>query len=229
MWINIRRRREDREKVITYLRSPLFPWNFLLEDVSEESVKHFIPYAIQVCEWKGIERGAIGNKDAVKGVITKEVREAVNNYLLDTGVAHGKFTSTYPFAFSQCLLHTILYRLGLELGDVVDVKAVSDLLGKDRAEIERRAIFFRDLIERNKAKAARMFGRFILDKRVITADGDYIGTVGDIVFDVRTGDIEGLVVNNHQRGSNNSRVSMQDVRLNMYSKNIVLKNSEYQK
>ncbi len=226
--------KEEKEKVIAYLRSRLFPWNFILEDVEEDSIKHFVPYAIQMCEGKGIDKGAISEEE-VKEVIAKEVREAVNDYLFDPEdkdmtKMHGKLAPTYPFAFSQCLLHAILYRLGIEMGDVVDVKAIGELLGRDITEIKRRELFIRDLISRNENKAMKMFGKSILDKKIITAGGDSIGSVGDIVFDVGTGHVEGLVVN-HQKGAGlkKSRIPMHDMRLNMYSKNIVLKYSNYDK
>jgi len=76
----------------------------------------------------------------------------------------------------------------------------------------------------------KMFAKSILDKKVITAGGDCIGSVKDIIFADETGKVEELVVN-HNRGTGlkKSRVSMGDVRLNMYSKNIVLKSSNYHK
>ena len=226
--------KEEKEKVVAYLRSKLFPWNFIFEDVAEDAVEHFVPYAIQMCEAKGIEKGAIG-VEAVKAVITREVLEAVDDYLFDPEDKemirmHGKFAAIYPFAFSQCLAYVILYRLGLKLEDVVDIKAISDLLGQDVMEIRKSEIFIIDFIPRDRSKAMKMFAKSILDKKVITAGGDCIGSVKDIIFADETGKVEELVVN-HLRGTGlkKSRVSMGDVRLNMYSKNIVLKSSNYHK
>lgn len=228
--------REEKEKVVAYLRSRLFPWNFIFEDVEEDAIKHFVTYAIQICEGKGIDKRSISVEGAeIKELIIKEVKEAVNDYLFDANDRdmvrmHGDFAGSYPFAFAQCLAHTILHRLGLEMRDVVDVNAISELLGQDIKEMEGRVLFIRDLISKNENKAMKMFGKSILDKKVIMAGGECIGSVGDIVFDVGTGNVEGLMVN-HQKGSGfkKSRISMQDVRLNMYSKNIVLKYSNYDK
>ncbi|MBE0517269.1 MAG: PRC-barrel domain-containing protein [Methanophagales archaeon] len=233
MW-GKKRKKEEKEKVIAYLRSRLFPWNFILEEVEEEAIAHFIPYAIQMCEAKGIERRSVG-KGEVKEVITKEVKDAVNDYLFDPRdkemvKMHGEFASIYPFAFSQCLAYTILYRLGLEMGAVVDVKAISELLGLDINEIKRREFFIHDVTSRRGNRAMKVFGKSILNKKVITAEGDFIGSVGDLIFAEGTGLVEGLIVN-HQKGSElmKSRISMNDVRLNMYSKNIVIKYSNYAK
>ncbi|MHC1610164.1 MAG: PRC-barrel domain-containing protein [Candidatus Methanospirareceae archaeon] len=233
MWWK-RREREGKEKVVAYLRSKVFPWNFIFEDVTEDALEHFVPYAIQMCEAKGIEKGAIGVEE-VKAVIRREVREAVNDYLFDPGDKemirmHGKFAPIYPFAFSQSLAYVILYRLGLKLEEIVDVKGICDLLGKDVMEVRRRESLIQEIIARGEDKAMKMFARSILDKRVITAGGDCIGTVKDIIFADETGELEGLVVN-HKRGSGlkKSRISMGDVSLNMYSKNIFLKSSNYHK
>ena len=234
MWRLKERKKEGKEKIIAYLRSRVFPWNFIFEEVEEDALKHFIPYAIQMCEAKGIDMSSVG-KEEVKEVIAKEVKDAVNDYFFDLREkemikTHGEFASIYPFAFSQCLAYTILHRLGLEMGDVVDVKAISELLGLDIHEIEHREILIRDLISKRGNKPVKMFGRSILDKKVITAEGVHIGSVGDIIFAGETGRVEALIVN-AQKSSElmKSRISLDDVRLNMYSKNIVLKPSNYAK
>lgn len=234
MWWKKKGSKEEKEKVVAYLRSKLFPWNFIFEDVAEDAVEHFVPYAIQMCEAKGIEKGSIGIEE-VKEVITREVKEAVDDYLFDPADKemirmHGKFVAQYPFAFSRCLAYVILYRLGLKLEDIVDVKSISDLLGQDVMEIRKGEFFIRDFIPREGSKAMKMFAKSILDKKVITAGGDCIGSVGDIIFADETGKVEELVIN-HLRGTGlkKGRISMGDVRLNMYSKNIVLKSSNYRK
>ena len=226
--------KEGKEKVVAYLRSKLFPWNFIFEDVADAAIEHFVPYAIQMCEAKGLEKGSVGLED-VKEVITREVKEAVDDYLFDPEDRemirmHGDFAAIYPFAFSQCLAHAILYRLGLKFEDVVDIRAISDLLGEDIKEIAMREYFVRDLIAQNGSKAMKMFATSILEKKVITAGGDCIGSVADIIFADETGKVEELAVN-HLKGTGmkKSRVPIQDVRLNMYSKNVVLKSSNYRK
>ena len=233
MWLK-KTGKEEREKVIAYLRSKIFPWNFIFENVADAAIEHFVPYAIQMCEAKGIDKGSVSVEN-VKEVITREVKEAVDDYLFDPEDKemirmHGKFAADYPFAFSQCLAHVILYRLGLKLEDVVDIKAISDLLGEDMKEITMREYFIRDLISQDGRKAMKMFAKSILDKKVITAGGDCIGSVEDIIFTDETGKVEEIAVN-HLRGTGlkKSRVPMRDVRLNMYSKNVVLKSSNYRK
>jgi sporulation protein YlmC with PRC-barrel domain len=234
MWWKKKGSKEEKEKVVAYSRSKLFPWNFIFEDIAEDTVEHFVPYAIQMCEAKGIEKGSIGIEE-VKEVIAREVKEAVDDYLFDPDDnemirMHGKFVAQYPFAFSQCLAYVILYRLGLKLDDVVDVKSISDLLGQDVTEIRKGEFFIRDFISRGGSKAMKMFAKSIIDKKVITAGGDCIGNVGDIIFADETGKVEELVIN-HLKGTGlkKGRISMDDVRLNMYSKNIVLKSSNYRK
>ncbi|HDS46111.1 MAG TPA: PRC-barrel domain containing protein [Methanomicrobia archaeon] len=226
--------KEEKEKVVSHLRSKLFPWNFILEAVEGEAVRHFVPYAIQMCEAKGIERGSV-ESEAAREVITREIKEAVDDYLFDPDDVeiarmHGRFAEQYPFAFSQSLAFVILHRLGLNLEDIVDVRGVSDLLGEDLREIRKREDMVRDIIAKNGRRAIKMYARTIMDKKVITAGGDWIGTVADLIFTSENGKVESLVVA-HLRGSGlkTSRVPMKDVRLNMYSKNIVLKSSDYRK
>lgn len=226
--------KEDKEKVVGHLRSKVFPWNFILEDADEEAIRHFVPYAIQMCEAKGIERGSVEG-EAAREVITREIKEAVEDYLFDPedeeiARMHGRFAEQYPFAFSQSLAFVILHRLGLNLEDVVDVRGVSDLMGEDERAIRGREDMVRHIIAKNGSRTIKMFARTIMDKKVITAGGDWIGTVADIIFNSETGKVEDLVVT-HLRGSGlkTSRVPMKDVRLNMYSKNIVLKSSDYRK
>ena len=112
----------------------------------------------------------------------------------------------------------------------MDVRGVSDLLGVDVREIREREDMIRDIIAKIGSRTIKMFARTIMDKKVITAGGDWIGTVADVTFNSENGKVEHLVVT-HLRGSGlqTSRVPMKDVRLNMYSKNIVLKSSNYRK
>ena len=86
------------------------------------------------------------------------------------------------------------------------------------------------MIAKNEKKAMKMFGKSILDRKVITVEGDSIGSVGNITFDIETGNVGGLIVNQQKEkgvGLKKGRISMNDVRLNIYSKNIVLKYSSY--
>jgi len=219
------RARGDEEKVIAYMTSRLFPWNFIVEDVDPESLRHFVPYAIQICEDRGIKKGSI-ERDRVKEVIEKELRWMLNDYLhqedRDVTRAHGKFYAQYPFAFAQALIHTILYRLGVGLEDVVNINALGELLELDIKAIKRKERFIRDLISRNEEKALRIFSKSMLNRKVISEEGDYIGSVSDIVFDSETGILRGLILI-QQRGSERLKVPMDDMKLNLYSRNIVLR------
>ncbi|MCW3137424.1 MAG: PRC-barrel domain-containing protein [Methanophagales archaeon] len=219
------RARGDEEKVIAYMTSRLFPWNFIVEDVDPESLRHFVPYAIQICEDRGIKKGSI-ERDRVKEVIEKELRWMLNDYLHqengDVTRAHGKFYAQYPFAFAQALIHTILYRLGVELEDVVNINALGELLELDIKTIKKKERFIRDLISRNEEKALRIFSKAMLNRKVISEEGDYIGSVSDIVFDSETGILKGLILI-QQRGSERLKVPMDDMKLNLYSRNIVLR------
>lgn len=218
---------KEKEKVNAYLKSRLFPWNFILEDVEEAPIEHFVPYAMQMCKAKGITKGSVKDGEA-KAIIATELRDAMNAYLSDEGnreliEIHGEFAAQYPFAFAQCLVHAILYRLGLVLDDVVNLKAISEVLDLDIEWIKRRERFTRDLISKSKTKAVRVFSKNILDKNVISSEGDSIGNVDDITFDTKTGRVTGLMVS---QGSVRSELSMNDIALTGHSNNIVLKHSD---
>jgi len=218
---------KEKEKVNAYLKSRLFPWNFILEDVEEAPIEHFVPYAMQMCKAKGITKGSVKDGEA-KAIIATELRDAMNAYLSDEGnreliEIHGEFAAQYPFAFAQCLVHAILYRLGLVLDNVVNLKAISEVLDLDIEWIKRRERFTRDLISKSKTKAVRVFSKNILDKNVISSEGDSIGNVNDITFDTKTGRVTGLMVS---QGSVRSELSMNDIALTGHSNNIVLKHSD---
>ncbi len=218
---------KEKEKVNAYLKSRLFPWNFILEDVEEAPIEHFVPYAMQMCKAKGITKGSVKDGEA-KAIIATELRDAMNAYLSDEGnreliEIHGEFAAQYPFAFAQCLVHAILYRLGLVLDDVVNLKAISEVLDLDIEWIKRRERFTRDLISKSKTKAVRVFSKNILDKNVISSEGDSIGNVDDITFDTKTGRVTGLMVS---QGSVRSELAMTDIALTGHSNNIVLKHSD---
>ncbi len=212
----------NKGKVAAYMSSRLYPWNFIIEEVDEASLKRYIPYAIQICEDKGISRGKMDQTGA-RDVIEREVKHLLNDYLQPAGkevmrVQHGR---DYPFAFVQALIYSILYRLGLNLEDVVNMKALSDLLSLDMEELKRRERFIFELIARNEGKAMWIFSRTLLDRRVISEEGDYIGTVTDLLFDPETGMIEWLLLN--QQSGRRAKVPANDMKLNLYSRSIVLR------
>ena len=205
----------DEEKVFAYMRSRLFPWNFIVEDVELESLRHFVPYAIRICEDRGIKKGSI-ERESAREVIERELRRMLNDYL------HAEARGTEAFAFAQALMHTILYRLGVSLEEIVNIKALGGLLELDIEEIRRRERFIRDLISRNEDKALRIFGKSLLNRKVISEEGDYIGNVSDIVFDSETGILEGLILA-QQKGSERLEIPADNMKLNLYSSSIVLR------
>jgi sporulation protein YlmC with PRC-barrel domain len=193
---------------------------------------HFVRYAIQLEQVKGVNK-KFTEKEEVKGMITKWVKDVVNDYLFDPDDRdairmHGKFTDDYPFAFSQCLMYTILHRFGIKMGDIVDIKAISELIGKNIKEIERRELFIEDLISSNENKGLKMLAKSVLDRKVITTEGNYIGCVKDVIFDNMSGCLERLLVN-RQKGlhliKKRISLSIEDVKLNMYSGSVIVKSS----
>ena len=121
----------DEEKVFAYMRSRLFPWNFIVEDVDLESLRHFVPYAIRICEDRGIKKGSI-ERESAREVIERELKWMLNDYL------HAEARGTEAFAFAQALMHTILYRLGVSLEEIVNIKALGGLLELDIEDMRRR-------------------------------------------------------------------------------------------
>ncbi len=213
----------DEERVMAYMTSRLFPWNFIVEEVDEDSLRHFVPYAIQICEDKGIKKGSI-ERERVKEVIEKELKGILDDYLHHGEMMriHTRFYDRYPFAFAQALIHTILYRLGLNVEDVVNINALGELLGLDIKEMKRRERYIHDLISRSEEKALRIFSKSMLNRKVISEEGDYIGSVSDITFDSRTGILESMILV-PQRGSERIKVPMDEMKLKIYSRNIVLR------
>ncbi len=212
----------NKERINAYISSRLYPWNFIIEEVDSVSLRRYIPYAIQICEDKGISRGKLDPAGA-RDVIEREVKRVLNEYLHPAGRdvmrMHHRDVD-YPFAFAQALIYSILYRSGLSLEDVMNMKALSELLELDMKELKRREQFIFDLIARNEGKAMWIFSRSLLERRVMSEEGDYIGTVADILFDPETGVIEWLLLNQQ---SGRVKVPADDMKLNLYSRNIVLK------
>ena len=149
--IRLEEGRNGKEKIVTYLRSRLFPWNFILEKVEEDAIKHFLSYTIQIGEMKNIGKSSNIEGGGLKEMITKEVKDIVNDYLFDPYdkdalKKHGKFAHEFPFVFPQCWVNMILHRLGIKMEDAVDEKAVVELIGGDIKGVKRKEIFITDLI-----------------------------------------------------------------------------------
>jgi len=254
-----RKRRIEKEKVIAYRRSKLFPWNFIFEDVEPAAIEHFVPYAVQVLGdlknsgeeatkteaeatteateealtwassatvrrrmWSGgassvsVSRGRLrglreeqkdaearkGEKERLRERIREEVHLAVSDFLSDTDDEdalrmHGDFAMLFPFAFSQCLVQAMLQKLNLRLEDVIDVRAISELMGVSVRDIRRREDFIRDLLAHQRNM--RFLGANIFGKKVMSAEGERIGSVADIIFDAETGVLRGIMVKTEKR------------------------------
>ncbi|MHC1635298.1 MAG: PRC-barrel domain-containing protein [Candidatus Methanospirareceae archaeon] len=218
----------ELEKIYAYQRSRLFPWNFILEDVENAAIKHFLSYALQIKDmWRMGRLPDIlneGMKD-IRGVIVREVRSIVDDYLFDPDDEdalrqHGKFAHSFPFAFSCCWVHIVLYQLGLRLEDVVDGKAVVELMGGDVRMLRRREIFINDLISallKEKRIRRGVYGRAILNKKVVTMQNTYIGSVEDVIFDRETGFVEELIISKKSFIKKIHYIPLNMVRLNAYN------------
>ncbi len=255
------KRRIEKEKVIAYRRSKLFPWNFIFEDVEPAAIEHFVPYAVQVLGdlrnsgeenaktateakasteateealtwassatvrrrmWSGgassvgASRRRLrglreeqkdaearkGEKERLRERIREEVHLAVSDFLSDTDDEdalrmHGDFAMLFPFAFSQCLVQAMLQKLNLRLEDVIDVRAISELMGVSVRDIRRREDFIRDLLAHQRNM--RFLGANIFGKKVMSAEGERIGSVADIIFDAETGVLRGIMVKTEKR------------------------------
>ncbi|MCW7079524.1 MAG: PRC-barrel domain-containing protein [Candidatus Methanospirare jalkutatii] len=256
------KRRIEREKVIAYRRSKLFPWNFIFEDVEPAAIEHFVPYAVQVLgdlrnsgeenaktateaeatteateealAWassatvrrrmwsgsassvgasrrrlRGLRReeqkdaeARKGEKERLRERIREEVHLVVSDFLSDTDDEdalrmHGDFAMLFPFAFSQCLVQAMLQKLNLRLEDVIDVRAISELMGVSVHDIRRREDFIRDLLAHQRNM--RFLGANIFGKKVMSAEGERIGSVADIIFDAETGVLRGIMVKTEKR------------------------------
>ncbi|MDD3421261.1 MAG: PRC-barrel domain-containing protein [Methanocellales archaeon] len=176
-----------KERVHNYLRSRLFPWNFLMEPVADETLEHFIkkdfmiPPAIMEND---------PSKEELSNVICDEVKRIVKEYLVNNNKLD-------PFAYAQAQVYTMLYDLRSRkklggLDDIVDIKALAMLMGISIDSFKKKEESILQLIHRykdNRPSAKDIFGQ-----KVTYIDGTIIGTVTDIVYDDKTGDLIELKV-----------------------------------
>ena len=149
-------------------------------------------------------------KERLRERIREEVRLLVSDFLSDADDEdalrmHGEFAALFPFAFSQCLVQAMLHKLNLRLEDVIDVRAISDLMGVSVRDIRKREDFIRDLLAHKQNM--RFFAANILGRKVMSAEGERIGSVADIIFDTETGILRGIVVRLSERGVRVARES----------------------
>lgn len=196
------------DKVYNYLRSRLFPWNFLMEPVDEATIEHFIKEDFM------IPPGIMDNepsKEELSKIICDEVQKIANECL-----AHH---SKDPFARAQALIYTMLYDLQLRgLGDIVDTEALAKLMGINMDSFERKEKLIWQLIQRYKD--GKPSAKDMLGQKVTYGDGTLIGTVHNIVYDDRTGDLLELKV---KTGKELLAIPIDGIRLkNVYNNYVIL-------
>ena len=204
------------DKVYNYLRSRLFPWNFLMEPVDDTTVEHFIKKDFM------IPPGIMGDepsKEELSKIICDEVRKIANECL---NARHSRLVN--PFAHAQALVYTMLYDLQRRrelsgLGDIVDAKALAKLMGISMDSFERKEKLIWQLIQRYKD--GKPSAKDMLGQKVTYGDGTLIGTVHNIVYDDRTGDLLELKVKTDKELL---AIPIDGIRLkNVYNNYVILK------
>jgi len=144
--LNLERRKGETmvnpiiEKAFSYYGSSLFPWNFLVEPMSTETLRHYMKYAIPMSErikrrlsylfqrvflddlnshGSGIEVLSSVDNSLIKKHLVEVSRKAVRDFLLDpenefAKKEHGKHYVYYPFAYLQCLIFSIFEDFSIE-------------------------------------------------------------------------------------------------------------------
>ncbi|MHC1569447.1 MAG: PRC-barrel domain-containing protein [Candidatus Syntropharchaeales archaeon] len=187
------------DKVVSYSNSRFFPWNILLEPLELNAIEHYMPLAIQAAWMKGSYK----DMDRIQHLIGEDVKMVVNDYLLspysrEAEEIHREFAADYPFAYTQALIFTRLFDTSrdLRLRDIIDIARIAELIGVDISSFNRREEQIKELISvyKKRMKKPRSFTKRIIDQKVVSADGEIIGVVRDIVFDLNTGDLIELLV-----------------------------------
>ncbi|MCD5409387.1 MAG: PRC-barrel domain-containing protein [Methanocellales archaeon] len=185
------------DKVYNYLKSRLFPWNFLLEPVDDAAIEHYMKLAIPRAV--GLLRK---NLNAEK-VIADEVRKIANDFLIDPNNEyaqniHGKFADAYPFAYAQCMVYAMLCWhkgefSGLE--EVTDIKMPMSLIGVGMTSLKNKERLIQRLMHQYKDEMIRgVLAKGILNRQIVFSDGTPLGTVYNIIVDIDTSYLHSLVV-----------------------------------
>lgn len=193
------------DKTHNYLNSQLFPWNFLIEPVSEEALGYFVKHGIPAGRVEKEELGPDVQASDIIKVINQKVEEIAKDYLVDphneyARRTHEKFADDYPFAYSQCLVYFLLSELKTSIGQVTDIKSVTELMGIDIDSFKNKEKTIRQLISEHKSKPEQigLLGQSIIGREVTYGDLSLIGKVHDIIFDKTTGKIAELIVEGKQ-------------------------------
>ncbi|MDI6902417.1 MAG: PRC-barrel domain-containing protein [Methanocellales archaeon] len=200
------------DKVYNYLRSRLFPWNFLMEPVDDATIEHFIKEDFMIPPGMDNEP----SKEELSKIIGDEVQKIANECLAHPGKD--------PFAHAQALIYTMLYDLQRRqelrgLGDIVDAKALAKLMGISMDSFERKEKLIWQLIQRYKD--GKPSAKDMLGQKVTYGDGTLIGTVHNIVYDDRTGDLLELKVKTDKELL---AIPIDGIRLkNVYNNYVILK------
>ncbi|MDI6639807.1 MAG: PRC-barrel domain-containing protein [Methanocellales archaeon] len=203
------------DKVYNYLRSRLFPWNFLMEPVDDATIEHFIKEDFMIPPGMDNEP----SKEELLKIICDEVQKIANEYL---NARHSRLVD--PFAYAQALIYTMLYDLQRRqelrgLGDIVDAKALAKLMGISMDSFERKEKLIWQLIQRYKD--SKPSAKNMLGQKVTYGDGTLIGTVHNIVYDDRTGDLLELKVKTDKELL---AIPIDGIRLkNVYNNYVILK------
>ncbi|MDY6931237.1 MAG: PRC-barrel domain-containing protein [Halobacteriota archaeon] len=226
------------DKSHAYLNNRFFPWNFIVEPVSEEAIRHYVKYAIPIGPLKTDAILVKYDISHLKDAIEEEVYIAINDFLVDptnkhARRAHGKFADDYPFAYTKGLIFSILYELGMELEDVVDVDSLLQLVGVSNESFDRmKSVLKRSLyIQRSEVKPGIPFTS-IINRDVIHPDGTKVGILKSVKFDPRLGYLTELLIKPrknarysvYRRSGKHIIVPMDEVRLtNVYNNHITLR------
>ncbi len=185
------------DKVYNYLKSRLFPWNFLLEPVDDTAIEHYMKLAIPRAV--GLLRK---NLNAEK-VIADEVRKITNDFLIDPDNEyarniHGKFVDVYPFAYAQCLVYAMLcWHKGefASLEEATDISMPMSLIGVGMTSLKNKERLIQRLMHQYKDEMIRgVLTRGILNRQIVFGDGTPLGTVCNITVDTDTSYLHNLVV-----------------------------------
>ncbi len=172
------------DKAFTYLKSRLFPWNFLLEPVDDASIEHYIKLAIPRAV------GALKKGSDIEAVFAFKVREIAEDFLRapeDSRARkiHGRFAKDYPFAYAQCLAYAMLYDFKGEftpISDIVDIEGTAKLLGVSTDMLDKRERLIESLLHQHKDTPPGISAKSLVGQKAIYGDGTVVGTVRDIVF-----------------------------------------------
>ncbi len=226
------------DKSHAYLNNRFFPWNFIVEPVEEDAIKHYIKYAIPIGPLKVDAILVKHDISHLKDAIEEEVYIAVNDFLVDpfnkhARRVHGDFADDYPFAYTKGLIYSILYELGMELEDVVDVDSLLQLTGVSTESFGSMKNTLKHSLHAHRSKVTPGVPfSSIINRDVIHLDGAKLGTLKGASFDMRMGHMTDLLIKPkrtvrsliYRNTGRYITVPMDEVRLtNVYNNHITLK------